>query len=350
MAAPHVVGVAGLILSRNPLLSRQEVFDQIVLTADNIDALNPGYEGQLGSGRINAHASLQWIASTDFSATPTVGEAPLTVQFTDESATPPTAWDWEFGDGTQTTEQHPEHTYDPGLYDVTLTIDSDIGGGIETKAGFVAALAETVSVASTTTFSGQTIVVDLNAVNHLPADEITLPIIASNIPAYGYLDSVVTTDCRTEGFDVDVVYDNHFNGEYAVRLTASDPETALAPGTGPIAKVHLRLKSGTAPDDSIVINEGSFGAYEFEFRAGEITFVPVFHAGTIVIGGTIGDLNNDGQIDSLDMSELIDILFTSAPPTDPEGLSDANCDGQTDALDLSVVIDHVFSGGPEPCS
>jgi hypothetical protein len=89
---------------------------------------------------------------------------------------------------------------------------------------------------------------------------------------------------------------------------------------------------------------------DFEFAAGEIAFVPVFHAGAIAIGGTIGDLNDDGQIDPFDMSELIDILFTGAPPTDPEALSDANCDGQTDPLDLSLIIDYIFTSGPPPCS
>ena len=49
------------------------------------------------------------------------------------------------------------------------------------------------------------------------------------------------------------------------------------------------------------------------------------------------------------LTELIDILFSGAPPPDPPEIADANCDGQTDALDLAVVIDHIFSGGPAPC-
>ncbi len=58
MAAPHVLGLAGLIWSAEPALSRQEVIDRIEDTADNIDDLNPNYEGLLGSGRINAYAAL----------------------------------------------------------------------------------------------------------------------------------------------------------------------------------------------------------------------------------------------------------------------------------------------------
>jgi subtilase family protein/fervidolysin-like protein len=58
MASPHVAGLAGLIWSRNPALSNQQVRTTIQDTADNIDALNPGFEGQLGSGRINAARAL----------------------------------------------------------------------------------------------------------------------------------------------------------------------------------------------------------------------------------------------------------------------------------------------------
>jgi hypothetical protein len=58
MASPHVLGLVGLIWSAEPSLTTEEVISRIYDTADNIDDLNPGYEGLLGSGRINAHAAL----------------------------------------------------------------------------------------------------------------------------------------------------------------------------------------------------------------------------------------------------------------------------------------------------
>ena len=58
MASPHVLGLAGLLWSAEPTLSRQEVVDRIMDTADNIDDLNPGYERLLGTGRINAYSAL----------------------------------------------------------------------------------------------------------------------------------------------------------------------------------------------------------------------------------------------------------------------------------------------------
>jgi subtilisin family serine protease len=59
MACPLVAGLAGLIWSKNPNLTNQEVRNIIENNCDNIDALNPGLAGKLGKGRINAYKSLK---------------------------------------------------------------------------------------------------------------------------------------------------------------------------------------------------------------------------------------------------------------------------------------------------
>ena len=59
MASPHVAGLAALIWSRNITLTNQQVRQTIENTCDNIDALNPGFAGLLGRGRINAFRALQ---------------------------------------------------------------------------------------------------------------------------------------------------------------------------------------------------------------------------------------------------------------------------------------------------
>ena len=78
----------------------------------------------------------------DFSAVPTHGTLPMSVQFTDESVgeSAITAWSWDFdGDAVEdSAEQHPSHQYDaPGEYDVTLTVTSSGGTDAETKAGYI---------------------------------------------------------------------------------------------------------------------------------------------------------------------------------------------------------------------
>jgi hypothetical protein len=57
-AAPFVAGLAALIKSVNPNLTNEEIRDIIYNTCDDIDDENPGYEGELGSGRINAYKAL----------------------------------------------------------------------------------------------------------------------------------------------------------------------------------------------------------------------------------------------------------------------------------------------------
>lgn len=50
------------------------------------------------------------------------------VAFRDESVGTITSWRWDFGDGTTSTEQHPQHVYtQPGLYVVTLWVEGPAG-------------------------------------------------------------------------------------------------------------------------------------------------------------------------------------------------------------------------------
>ncbi len=53
------------------------------------------------------------------------GVVPLTVHFTDESTQSPSSWYWDFGDGTNSTDQNPTHTYtEANNYLVTLKVDN----------------------------------------------------------------------------------------------------------------------------------------------------------------------------------------------------------------------------------
>ncbi len=73
-----------------------------------------------------------------FTATPTSGIAPLTVNFTDQSTNNPTSWQWDFGDGHSSDQQNPDHTYQSaGDYTVQLTVSTAYGSDTETKTDYI---------------------------------------------------------------------------------------------------------------------------------------------------------------------------------------------------------------------
>ncbi len=74
----------------------------------------------------------------DFSANVTSGLAPLAVAFDDASIGEPDTWDWDFGDGTNSSEQNPVHTYsDMGIFTVTLTVTNEGGENTTIKEDYI---------------------------------------------------------------------------------------------------------------------------------------------------------------------------------------------------------------------
>lgn len=69
----------------------------------------------------------------DFSMDEPIGcSIPHTIQFTDESYSPST-WYWDFGDGTNSIQQNPSHTYTQiGIYQVMLTVQDNVTGCTDT--------------------------------------------------------------------------------------------------------------------------------------------------------------------------------------------------------------------------
>ena len=86
----------------------------------------------------NAYGTNSELATINVSAQPvlpvanlssnvTIGYAPLSVQFNDSSENV-TAWNWDFGDGANSTEQSPMHTFSiVGNYTVNLTASNANG-------------------------------------------------------------------------------------------------------------------------------------------------------------------------------------------------------------------------------
>lgn len=148
MASPMVAGLAGLILSMNPEMPQAQVRDCILSSADNIDAQNPGFVGQLGSGRINAYEALLCTQATInappqgmISSTEQVSCPGNVIQFFGaSSAGLATSYSWTFpgGNPASSEQQNPLVVYsEPGMYDVILEVSNDFGNDVLTQNGFI---------------------------------------------------------------------------------------------------------------------------------------------------------------------------------------------------------------------
>ncbi|TWT33914.1 Soluble aldose sugar dehydrogenase YliI precursor [Posidoniimonas corsicana] len=79
--------------------------------------------------------------SADFISDVRAGDGDLTVQFTDTSTVVgATQWEWDFGDGSTSSDQNPAHTYaTQGVFDVRLTVTSEQGERSKTQTDYIVA-------------------------------------------------------------------------------------------------------------------------------------------------------------------------------------------------------------------
>jgi PKD repeat protein len=141
-ANPNVAGIGGTALLVGSIMRN-----------DGLDAYRIGY-ARYGAGG-NA-----WPVAVARSDT-TGGDIPLTVSFSSAGSTDPdgtlVALEWDFGDGTASTEPNPIHTYAvPGEYVARLTVTDDDGvTTLDTEAiGVSAPNVQPVAVAHATPASG----------------------------------------------------------------------------------------------------------------------------------------------------------------------------------------------------
>jgi PKD repeat protein len=110
-----------------------------------------------GAGGANTVTKEQYIkvysqAKADFSATPTSGLAPLTVQFTNLSTGDADTFRWDFeSDGNvDSTARDPVHTYaEAGTYTVTMTASGAGGTDTKVRSQFIQAYTAILSVSPT---------------------------------------------------------------------------------------------------------------------------------------------------------------------------------------------------------
>jgi PKD repeat protein len=120
----------------------------------------------------------------EFKANRQVGKAPFVVEFTDLSSNVPTAWKWDFGDGTTSSEQNPRHIYlYEGTYDVSLTATNQYGSDTMLKTGTSAAVIPVTTSEPTVTPTQAPTAVITTAATAKPTTQAPLPAMVPVIAA-----------------------------------------------------------------------------------------------------------------------------------------------------------------------
>ena len=182
-----------------------------------------------------------------FTAAPSEGSAPLTVQFTDTSENSPESWAWDFGDGASSTEQSPIHTYDSaGTYDVALVASNDDGSSTaEVSRAVTVGPSELTAVR----FSDDALAIPVggaHAVSVLAVDafgnEITDADVSWGLPSGGSVDATGTVTAGTVAGEFDDALTVTVVGG-SMTLTASASLTVLP---GPLASTDVSPSEFTA--------------------------------------------------------------------------------------------------------
>ncbi len=352
MAAPMVSGLALLIRSAMPSLTKQQVDSLIINTADNIDGVNPGYEGLLGSGRINAHSALVDLPSAKFAADVTVGNVPLLVNFTDQSPNSPTSWLWSFGNGDSSTQQNPQYTYtDPGVHSVSLLIDDGnlLGLGEEHLKDYIWARADTCFLDSVGTELGDQVVIPVYLANTVLINQIQFSFAFPNTNGVS-LDSFSTSGLRTNYFDTVYYVGFDFNNKrYSIFMRSSHPDSShyLTPDTGAILNLYFDVSASGSPG-VVTIDTATVNSKVPKITSIWGDYWPVFTPGHIVIYPCArGDVDCDGSINVADLTYLVDYLFRHGPVPDPHG-GDVNGNGTMNVADVTYLVYYLFRHGPPP--
>lgn len=138
MATPHVAAVAALVWSHHTGCSAAEVRNAMNMTAQDLGSA--GRDNNTGYGLVKAQAALNYLGNQSCAGgsggdnAPTAGfnfscnelSCSFTSTSTDDNGI--STYSWDFGDGANSSQQNPNHTFaSDGTYTVSLTVTDTAG-------------------------------------------------------------------------------------------------------------------------------------------------------------------------------------------------------------------------------
>jgi subtilisin family serine protease len=347
LATPLVAGAACLLIQARPTFPPEIIRQAFMETASN--ALSPN--NTYGWGIINAEAALNWGA--EFSADTTLGNAPLTVQFTANTSLTASAWSWDFGDGDTSTAENPSHQYlNPGSFDVSLTIQTEYGPITNLKYDYVVLFGDTLQFEQDSVFAGNQIVISTNLINSQVLESMIIPFKYGQTPD-AFLDSV-TFGTRTSYFEsLSSAGQDPNNNRFGFLLMADvgGGSPPLGPGSGEVLRMYLTIDSTAIGGETAIVDTTSFLNIKLELRTPSTSYTPVVFTGGISTKEIMrGDANYDFKINILDLTFIVNRIYRGGPPAITIQSADLNADLVVTVLDLTYMVDFMFRGGPPPPS
>ena len=347
LSTPLIGGAAALLLSANPALNPFQIRQTLMMTSDKADMPDNTY----GWGIVDLLKAYKWGAN--FAADTTFGYGTLNVHFADSSNPAATAWKWYFGDGDSSAVQNPIHQYNvPGNYDVTLIIESVIGTLPRLKKQYIAVVADTLTFVSDSAYAGQSAMMSINLKNTQWLDTIIIPVsypTGMNI----ILDSA-RLGSRTAQFElIQELYRNNTAHEVLLELVADNGGGAplLSPGAGEIARLYFTLDSLAAPSATCAVDTAIVDGRGPNLANMKVKYAPSANEGTVKSRYVRrGDANNNGAINVLDVTYLINYLYKGGPKPITIAGGDANSSLSINVLDVTFLINFLYKGGIPPAN
>ena len=291
-----------------------------------------------------------------------IGHVPLAVNFQGVSMHEPDSWLWDFGDGQSSSEASPAIVFNnPGIYDITLDVNSSTYSFNRTYDNYIIALADTILISGQQMISENQIELTISATNIISLNRLVVPIFYE-----GEMDleisSFNTTDCRTSHFEITELVDNDLTNKRATFLISSQENfnNEITPGNGPILKIIFNITDTDHSNLEIPILTDSYVTGDTTFNlvfSGELAeYNPVISQSSLFysccngIRGNIDGLGDEPGIDIADLVYIVEYAFSipfgPKPPCTDE--ADVDATGEIDIADIVYMVEFQFNQPPGP--
>lgn len=333
-----------------------------------VDGLGSLHVGFLRDG--NAYYTSNAAAPVaELAADPVRGEAPLEVQFSDLSSGGIQVWEWDFGDGSTSTEQNPTHQYlQPGKYTVKLRVVAP--GAREASVTkedliFVQDPFNTLRIQDQVVVPGQ--------------QEVWFPVLASHrepIAAFQLLGTYDPNFLRLLRFDQTFsaifplepeFFEAHDRGTYFEVGCAFEfeppiePEQQyLGPGTNQTILNLVFDVTEDAPQGATtqveLLNNRALSPIANIFTINRFTRLPVLQGANveILLGPPFpgffvrGDADGNREVDITDAIRILSYLFSGGQRPVCLDAADVNDTGDVDISGAISILGYLFLGGAAP--